>query len=71
MSTIHIIYDDSAAKAEIGYDPPIQTLEGLCLQMIEWNEKVERGIIEKGGLAPQSNGATVPVPVPFEASRKA
>ena len=72
MSTVHIVYDDAAAKAEIGYNPPIETLEGLCLQMLEWNGKVERGVIEKGGLRPRSNSATVPVPVtvPFEINEK-
>lgn len=34
MSTVHTVYDNRLAREEIGYEPPIGTLEGLCLQML-------------------------------------
>ena len=68
MSTVHIVYDNTSAREEIGYNPPIETMEGLCLQMLEWNAKVEKGIIEKGGLVHRSGsaGISAAVPVPVE-----
>lgn len=42
VCTLHIIYDDSAARKEIGYKAPIDTLEGFSLAVLDWNEKVER-----------------------------
>lgn len=40
-SSIHMIYDDSRAREELGYNPGADTLEGLCLHMKEWNDTVE------------------------------
>ena len=40
-STVQIIYDDSLARKELGYNPGADTLEGLCLHVREWNENVE------------------------------
>lgn len=50
VSNVHTIVDDSRARAKpqdggIGYNPPIDTLSGLCFQIGEWNKNVER---EKG-----------------------
>jgi len=41
VSTLHLVYDDSRARIELGYSPKMGTLEGLCLQVKEWNEMVE------------------------------
>ena len=38
---MHLVYDDSLVREELGYRPAIGTMEGLCLQLLEWNEKVE------------------------------
>lgn len=40
-STLHIVYDDSKARDELGYTPGMGSLEGLCLHLKEWNENVE------------------------------
>jgi len=47
-STANIVYDDSRARKELGYDPGQTTLEGLCLHLLEWNEKVERKLKAEG-----------------------
>ncbi|KIX09557.1 uncharacterized protein Z518_00637 [Rhinocladiella mackenziei CBS 650.93] len=39
--TLNILYDDSLARKELGYNPGYDTLEGLCEQVLEWNEAVE------------------------------
>jgi nucleoside-diphosphate-sugar epimerase len=75
MSTVHTVYDNRLATEEIGYNPPISTMEGLCLQMLEWNCKVEQVIIEKGGLSSRESkkealGGSVKVPVVAEVSQK-
>ena len=46
LSTVHLVYDDSLTREELGYRPAVGTMEGLCLQLIEWNDKVEREIDE-------------------------
>ncbi|EXJ66067.1 uncharacterized protein A1O5_10681 [Cladophialophora psammophila CBS 110553] len=43
-STLVIIYDDSRARKELGYNPGHDTLEGICLHMLEWNENVEASL---------------------------
>ena len=50
-STAYIIYDDSRAGRELGYNPKHDTLEGLSLHVLEWNEKVERRLAK--GETPQ------------------
>jgi nucleoside-diphosphate-sugar epimerase len=72
MSTVHVVYDNRLAMEEIGYRPPISTMEGLCLQMLEWNGKVDQRIIKKGGMGPreskiQTHGGSVSVNVPVVA----
>lgn len=73
MSTVHLVYDNRLATEEIGYNPPISTMEGLCLQMLEWNGKVEQGFSEEEGLAPRESkmealGGSVSVSVPIVAA---
>ena len=72
MSTVHTVYDNQLAMDEINYNPPIGTMEGLCLQMLDWNNKVEQGIIEKGDLRPRESkiealGGIVDISVPVVA----
>ena len=40
-STLNILYNDSRARKELGYNPGQTTLEGLCLHLLEWNEAAE------------------------------
>lgn len=42
LCTLHIIYDDSAARDEIGYKAPVGTLEGLSLALLDWNNQIEK-----------------------------
>lgn len=67
MSNIHLAYDDSRAWNEIGYKAPITTLEGMCHQLVYWNEKVEaeleKAVAEgKGGELELSSPSSVPKP---------
>ncbi|CAI7647667.1 unnamed protein product [Penicillium glandicola] len=44
---VHVFADDSRAKLApemggLGYNPPLNTLEGLCRRLVDWNKKVER-----------------------------
>ncbi|GAB1310897.1 3-beta hydroxysteroid dehydrogenase/isomerase domain-containing protein [Madurella fahalii] len=46
--SVHTLVDDSAAKRSvadggIAYRPGCTTLEGVCQQLVEWNEEVETG----------------------------
>jgi hypothetical protein len=47
-STQYIIYDDSRARKDLGYNPGHTTLEGLALHLLEWNEKVEEKLKTEG-----------------------
>lgn len=47
MCTLHLLFDDSLAKKEIGYKPALTTLEGMCLQLVDWNAKVEKRLQEQ------------------------
>jgi len=40
-ANLHVVYDDSKAREELGYRPAHGTMEGLFLVVREWNEKVE------------------------------
>lgn len=57
MCTLHIAYDDSAARKEIGYRAPVTTLEGFAASVLDWNNSVEGSANAKvtrggeGGLA--------------------
>jgi hypothetical protein len=67
MASIHLVYDDSLAQKEIGYKAPITTLEGLCHQVLWFNElveaKVEKQVAEgKGGEVMPDSPSTVPKP---------
>lgn len=46
-STMHVIYDDSRAREELGYHSTHTTQEGLCLLMKEWNESVEAKLVSR------------------------
>lgn len=77
MSTVHTVYDNRLAMDEIGYDPPISTMEGLCLQMLEWNSKVEHELVENGELSTRESkiealggSVSVNLPVVAEVSAK-
>jgi len=43
MCTLHVVYTDDKARAEIGYRAPIGTLEGFVAAVGEWNRGVEGG----------------------------
>ncbi|KIW27642.1 uncharacterized protein PV07_07366 [Cladophialophora immunda] len=62
-STLVIIYDDSRARRELGYNPGHDTLEGVCLHMIEWNEKVEASLKAKGEVEDKATVLEKTVPV--------
>ncbi|KIX95048.1 uncharacterized protein Z520_09358 [Fonsecaea multimorphosa CBS 102226] len=62
-STLVIIYDDSRARKELGYNPGHDTLEGLCLHMIEWNEKVEASLKAKGEVEEEASILEKTIPV--------
>ncbi|KAJ5500415.1 3-beta hydroxysteroid dehydrogenase/isomerase [Penicillium expansum] len=43
---VHVFADDSRAKLApemggLGYNPPLNTLEGLCRRLVDWNTKAE------------------------------
>jgi hypothetical protein len=67
MASLHIIYDDSRAQKEIGYRPPIHTLEGLCDQVLYFNRIVEAELekeVTKGKGGKLASTGPNPVPVP-------
>lgn len=42
VCTLHMVYDDEKSKQELGFRAPVQsTMEGVCLAVKSWNEKVE------------------------------
>ncbi|KAH0846118.1 hypothetical protein AYO21_10101 [Fonsecaea monophora] len=59
-STLVIIYDDSRARRELGYNTSHDTLEGVCLHMLEWNEQAEARLKAKGEAEEVVVVATVP-----------
>ncbi|ETI23802.1 hypothetical protein G647_05608 [Cladophialophora carrionii CBS 160.54] len=62
-STLYIIYDDSRARKELGYNPGHTTLEGLCLHVLEWNEKVDAKLKTEGKVPDEANTLEKNVPV--------
>lgn len=44
MSTYHLVFDCEAARRDLGYVGPIQTLDGFCEQLFDWNVKQERKV---------------------------
>lgn len=43
MSTGHFLYSIDAARDDLGYEPAMGTLEGMCLTIREWNENAGLG----------------------------
>jgi hypothetical protein len=41
VCTAHLVYDDSKSKEELGFKAPLSTLEGVALQVLDWNTKQE------------------------------
>ena len=39
MSTGHFFYNIDQAKDDLGYEPAMGTLEGLCMSVRDWNEQ--------------------------------
>lgn len=62
-STQYILYDYERARKDLGYNPTHGTLEGVCLHLLEWNEKVERKIREEGKVVDESSLLEKTVPV--------
>jgi nucleoside-diphosphate-sugar epimerase len=62
--TVNVIYDDSKARKELGYDPGYTTLEGVCEHLIEWNDTNERKAKENGKTPELASTAEKVVPVP-------
>lgn len=56
VCTLHTVYDDSAARREIGYKAPLSTIEGLSLFMLDWNATVEKKARSK---LDQGNGGQI------------
>lgn len=51
---VHVFADDSRAKLApemggLGYNPPLNTLDGLCRRLVDWNTKAEREGVEVMG----------------------
>ncbi|KUM59460.1 hypothetical protein ACN42_g7670 [Penicillium freii] len=51
---VHVFADDSRAKLApemggLGYNPPLNTLDGLCRRLVDWNTKTEREGVEAMG----------------------
>lgn len=40
MATVNVVYVDEAARRELGYVAPIDTLSGFCMAVGDWNAKV-------------------------------
>lgn len=40
MATVNVVYVDEAAKRELGYVAPIDTLSGFCMAVSDWNGRV-------------------------------
>lgn len=57
MSTLHLLYTDDAARRDIGYRAPINTLEGFSLAVADWNAKVEAK--QQGQTASSVTGAEI------------
>ena len=41
MCTLNVVYDDKRAQEELGYRGIVNTLDGLCEAVRDWNNKVE------------------------------
>lgn len=44
ISDVHVIADDTRArlppqKGGLGYNPPLTSLDGMCKQLLDWNQK--------------------------------
>jgi hypothetical protein len=61
MCTLHRVYDDSLAQQELGYRAPIETLKGLYLQVLEWNEKQERKLAAGGETKDKAPDSAIPI----------
>lgn len=46
---LHLFYECSKARDELGYKGLHGTLEGLCLQVKDWNERVEAKLARTKG----------------------
>jgi hypothetical protein len=62
-STLHVLYDDSRARKELGYNPGQNSLEGICLHLLEWNEKVEQKLKAEGKVPDEASALEKTVPV--------
>ena len=63
FSTLNVLYDNARAREELGYNPRHDTLEGMCLHLLEWNEKVERKLQAEGKLPKDASTLEKSVPV--------
>lgn len=41
LSTFHVVYGTGKAHEELGYNTELGTMEGLCVAVKEWNQRVE------------------------------
>lgn len=46
VTNVHTFADDSRARKSpeqggLGYNPPLDTLQGMCKEVLDWNEKVQ------------------------------
>lgn len=54
ISDVFCLADDSRARKApehggLGYEPPINTLEGMCKQLVDWNAKAEAKLVGVAG----------------------
>lgn len=73
ISDVHAFADDSRARRApadggLGYDAPITTLEGMCKQVLEWNQSVGKETVTavrgKGVVSVSEEGVDVNLVVP-------
>lgn len=47
VCSVHLVYDDSKTRRDLGYNAPIPTLEGMCSGILDWNQRVEKKLVKR------------------------
>lgn len=59
VSTLHVMYGIDKAQSELGYNTKLGTMEGLCLAVKEWNERIEAKLTAKRHQPKQEEAANL------------
>ena len=51
MCLLNILFDNKLATKEIGYEPALETLEGLCMTIKDWEEKGKPKVTRGGTIS--------------------